>query len=100
MKITNEFLADLEAKAKAATGGKWLIGPFQLPCDGGGLSLYRKTKYRWVSIHIDPDEDCEFIVAAQPAHVLALIAELREAHQTIARLREDAIIAFEEGRRR
>lgn len=72
MKITDEFLAELEAAAKAAKDGDWAV----------------ETSHRvFVSGPV------------QPAHVLALIAELREAHQTINRQREDMDIVREGWRR-
>lgn len=73
MQVTDEFLAELEAAAKAAKDGDWAA----------------ETSHRvFVSGPV------------QPAHVLALIAELREARQTIYRLLDDAAISFEEGQRR
>ena len=53
MEITDEFLSDLEAKAKAAKSKPW--------SEEVSLGV-------WVSER-----------AVQPAHVLAMIAELREA---------------------
>ena len=93
MKITDDFLNDLEAKAKAATLGKWEC------TENGGDSACAISFIRAEKVDIidcwEP-HDGSFVVAAQPAHVLAMIAALRDARQTIARLREDMDIVREE----
>ena len=117
MKITEEFLAELEAAAKAATQGEWAAVHGGVGCDGEECSCVIAGLGR-VADDVGTQDAC-YIAAAQPAHVLALIKELRDALQIIdrtcmdlefmlaenrvsmtARLLDDAAISFEEGRHR
>ena len=77
MKITDEFLAELEAAAKAATQGEWEAVHGGVGCDGEECSCVIAGLGR-VADDVGTQNAC-YIAAAQPAHVLALIAELREA---------------------
>lgn len=81
-------LEDLQRKAEAATPGPWewcpqtppQMGYFNSPglpvCDFGDAQQYYPTEGAPPS-----DEDAAFIAAANPAVILALIAELKEARQ-------------------
>ena len=121
MKIDAAFIADIEAAAKAATQGKWFRENGHSG-DGTRERLRVNTGHKYSDMIADyflRCADIDYIAAAQPANVLALIAELREARQTIdrmcmdlefmlaenrvsmtSRLLDDAAISFEEGQRR
>lgn len=76
-------LEALEALAKAATPGPWIAGDPHPFVPGAQVKLYGPN---WTPIRIEesseryvrPTRDADFIAAADPSTVLALIAELRQ----------------------
>jgi hypothetical protein len=67
IKITPEMLNDLEHKARGTCDSRWVL------VNGNEV---KPDHYRW-SIAVFPDsDDAKFVAAANPAVVLALVAEI------------------------
>jgi len=66
--MTDTELNELEAKAKAATQGTWMSDYYGVYTQNG-ISLPRNP------------EDCKYIAAANPAVILELITELKQARK-------------------
>ena len=93
MKITDGFLRDLEAKAKAATPGEWQI--FHVRGENGPSRPVMTTPTSLTTgdqISLYAMNNLEFSEAAQPAHVLAMVAEIRalRGRLNINDIRDDA----------
>lgn len=117
--MSDTELADLEAKAKAATPGPWAcwgtvknllgIGPTNwgivyaaLTEAGGRPGVLFTTNHHLVTEaekkqarkdHTDPGQagrNAAYVAAANPAAVLSLIAELRQARADVAQLEKEA----------
>ena len=76
--MTNDELGALEALARAATPGPWTMRRM-----GTSYAYYTPAEPEYPSWEIDSsgpmsDFDAEYIAAANPAVVLALIARIRE----------------------
>jgi hypothetical protein len=82
IEITPALLSDLRQKAGAATPGEWLIGY------GGMDGDYAVIISRFCGNEICVESYAEFIAAANPAVVLALVAE-------VERLRSFQAVAVE-----
>lgn len=78
--MTDTELYALESAAKAATPGPW-----KHYVDQGCNGVLASGKVILPILHISP-ENCAYIAAANPAVVLELIAELRQAKMYIAEL--------------
>jgi hypothetical protein len=86
-KVTDDALDDLERKAKAATPGPWTREKPPSNEDGWATGVVvagtpgRQTVYANPPGGSFPSADCDFISAANPAVVLALVAELRRLRE-------------------
>jgi hypothetical protein len=91
--LTPEAIADLDAKAAAATPGPWRTGGPSAP-----IEIWANIGTSWnahlvasTATRLNPDPispgDPEFIAAASPDVVRALIAALTEARAEVERLR-------------
>lgn len=76
MMMTDEQLSALEAAAKAATPGPWVLNG--LSVDADGFDICGCTDWR-SPINRNGTANAAYIAAANPAAVLDLIAELRKA---------------------
>lgn len=78
IEITTEFLADLKAKAEAATPGPWAFKVWS----GQGTAVHIKQQLvagngAWVASYVNAN-CADYIAAANPAVVLALIAHIKK----------------------
>lgn len=93
IELTNELLADLKQKAKACEPKVWHLN------DG---DIYAETPTVPLRIaQVDFAEDAEFIAIANPAMVLALVAEIERLQKELGAIRkyererwESAVKAF------
>lgn len=83
MKITPEFLLDLQSKARSATKGKWKVqanAPFVVANDGQEFRV--EVAHRWGKIN-QAAKDMEYIAAANPKTILSLIQEIYRLESAI-----------------
>ncbi len=95
MKITQEFLLDLQDKARNATQGKWKVqtnAPLVVANDEQTFIV--KVAHKWGNLDQEI-KDAEYIAAANPQTVLELIARierLEEDFEAAAKSAADEII--------
>lgn len=86
MKITNEFLLDLQSKAGNATQGKWKVqvnAPLVVADDEQTFRV--EVAHKWGKVD-QAVNDMKFIAAANPKTVLALIQDIYRLEGAIKEL--------------
>lgn len=92
--LTDQQLAEIEARANAATKGPWTVELEQCDCSDGlcGHGTYVSAVYANGERRTDfvdfPDEDWQFVIRARTA-VPALLAEVRTLRAELEREREN-----------
>lgn len=89
--ITDELIAELEAAAKVATPGPWHIEIDEDSCSGamfiaGGLEQYFGSEIARLYV----DDDAIYMMIANPATILALLAHITDLKQQLAAASVDA----------
>lgn len=78
-----ELLNDLEAKAKAATRGKWRSEPLNNPKKIVANGFLVAECFANGKEHLETEANASYIAACSPETVLAFITALREAREVI-----------------